>query len=108
MAAPSDPALPRVITIVLSWNGRADTLACLASLRDLRYPAHEVLVVDNASTDGSPEAIRRAHPEVSLIENPENLGYAGGNNVGIAMARSREADFVWLLNNDTRVAPDAV
>ena len=78
--------------IVLSWNGREDTLACLRSLRALRDADTEVVCVDNGSTDGSVEAVRAAHPEVDLVENGRNLGFAGGNNAGLRHAlRARRA-----------------
>ena len=97
---------PRVVIVVLSWNGRDDTLNCLASLRLLTYPAYQVVVVDNGSTDGSVEAIRAEYPDVSLIETGENLGYVGGNNAGLSWALERGGDYVLLLNNDTEVAPE--
>jgi hypothetical protein len=96
----------RVMIIVLNWNGLADTLACLASLARLDYRVHEVVVVDNGSTDDSVSAIRASYPQVTLIETGENLGYVGGNNVGLEHARAMGADFALLLNNDTEVAPD--
>jgi GT2 family glycosyltransferase len=98
--------LPRVAVIVLNWNGGQDTLDCLASLRQMDYPCFDVLVVDNSSTDGSIEAIRESFPEVSLIETGANLGFTGGNNVGMRHALDRGADYVLLLNNDTEVAVD--
>jgi len=97
---------PLVSVIVLNWNGLADTLACLESLRRLDYPDYGVVVVDNGSTDGSPAAIRKRFPEVTLIETGENLGYAGGNNVGLRHALAQGAGYALLLNNDTEVAPD--
>jgi GT2 family glycosyltransferase len=96
----------RVMVIVLNWNGLADTLACLASLARLDYPAHEVVVVDNGSTDDSVATVRATYPRVTLIETGENLGYVGGNNVGLEYARAMGADYALLLNNDTEVAPD--
>ena len=96
----------RVMIIVLNWNGLADTLACLASLARLDYLAHEVVVVDNGSTDDSVATVRATYPRVTLIETGENLGYVGGNNVGLEYARAMEADYALLLNNDTEVAPD--
>lgn len=98
--------MPRVMIIVLNWNGLADTLECLESLAHLDYPAYEVVVVDNGSTDGSVEAIRVRFPRVTLIETGENLGFAGGNNVGLRYALKLGADYALLLNNDTVVAPD--
>jgi GT2 family glycosyltransferase len=101
-----ESTFPEVCIIVLNWNGRADTLACLASLERLTYPAYEVVVVDNGSTDGSAAAIRTAYPQVTLIETGENLGYVGGNNVGLEHAKKMGADYALLLNNDTAVASD--
>jgi len=97
---------PSVAIIVLNWNGLTDTLACLRSLAGVDYPAYEVVVVDNGSTDGSVAALREAFPQATLIENPENLGFAAGNNVGLRYALSRGSDYALLLNNDTEVAPD--
>jgi GT2 family glycosyltransferase len=97
---------PSVWVIILNWNNAADTLACLESVFRSDYPNFHVLVVDNGSTDGSPEAVRAAYPTVTLIENGANLGYAEGNNVGIRHALAHGADYVLLLNNDTLVAPD--
>jgi GT2 family glycosyltransferase len=94
--------------IVLSWNGREDTLACLASLAALRGEDTEVVVVDNGSTDGSVEAVRAAHPEVHVVENGRNLGFAGGNNAGLRHAVEHGAQWAVLLNNDATLAPDAV
>ncbi len=96
---------PRVWVVIVNWNGREDTLACLRSLESLDYRGHDVLVVDNGSQDGSVEAIRASFPSVTVMENGRNLGFAGGNNVGIAHAVDRGADYVLLLNSDTEVAP---
>ena len=93
----------RVVAVVLSWNGREDTLACLESLRGV-----ETIVVDNGSTDGSAEAVAERFPEVELVRAGVNLGYAAGNNVGIRRALDREADWVVLVNNDATVAADLV
>lgn len=100
---------PRVAIILLNWNGHQDTLACLESLRRLDYPNAAVFVVDNASTDGS-EAILRAAatPDVTILQSGANLGFAGGNNLGIRAALDHGADYVWLLNNDTMVDPGAL
>jgi GT2 family glycosyltransferase len=94
-----------VTVVVLSWNGREDTLACLGSLAAATYPSLETLVVDNGSSDGSADAVASAFPDVVLIRLDANLGFAGGMNVGVAEALSRGAELVMLLNNDTVVEP---
>lgn len=99
---------PTVITIILNTNRRADTLAALASLAQTTYPRHRVIVLDNASTDGSVEAIRAAYPQVTVIELTENRGYAGNNNVGIRAALDQGADWVFVLNEDTIVDPNCL
>jgi GT2 family glycosyltransferase len=97
-----------VVVAVPSWNGRQRTLACLASLARVRRPAIEVVVIDNASADGSAAAVRAAHPNVSLIEMRENRGFTGAANAGLAEARRRGARHCLLLNNDTAIAEDCV
>jgi len=100
---------PRVAVIVLNWNGKALTLDCVRSLLEVRTPNVEIVVVDNASTDGSVEAVREAFGDrITLIVNDDNLGFAEGNNQGIRHALERGAEFVLLLNNDTVVDPDLI
>jgi GT2 family glycosyltransferase len=99
------PDFPLVYVIVLSWNGKNDTLECLASLRQLTYPNARIVVVDNASSDGTGDALRSAFPNIELIVNNSNLRFAGGNNVGIRRALERGAEYVLMLNNDTVVDP---
>jgi len=89
-----------LVAVVLSWEGREDTLACLESLRGI-----ETICVDNGSTDGSAEAVRTHHPEVELVETGANIGYAAGNNVGIRRALERGAEWVLLVNNDAIAEP---
>lgn len=85
--------------VIPNWNGREDLPACLDSLRRQTLPA-EVIVVENGSTDGSAEMIRERYPEVTLLVQPVNLGFAGGVNVGIRYALHRGHEVVALLNND--------
>lgn len=100
---------PSVAVVVLTWNGRALTLDCLRSLEALTTPNVRIWVVDNASTDGTVDAVRaRYGARLSIVENPSNLGYAGGNNVGVRRALDDGARFVLLLNNDTTVDPALV
>jgi len=99
----TQPNQPDVSIVIVTWNGKRYALECLESLRMLKSKLSlQVIVVDNASTDGTPEAIRRQYPEVELAENSDNLGFAKGNNVGIAMSRGR---YVCLLNSDVVVPP---
>lgn len=99
---------PLIYTIILNTNRRDDTLACLASLEEAGDDNVRVCVLDNASTDGSVEAIRERFPWVELLPLAENLGYAGNNNVGIAHALAQGADWVFVLNEDTILAPDCM
>lgn len=127
-----------VYIIILNWKGAADTLACLESLAKLQDVEYRLVICDNASPDQSYEHIRdgilasvayqgrplvelnREHAErykisadekeaIYLIQTGDNLGYASGNNVGIRFSLNQaDMQYVWLLNNDTEVAPDAL
>ncbi|MGD9099972.1 MAG: glycosyltransferase family 2 protein [Anaerolineae bacterium] len=99
---------PLVYLVTLNWNRLDDTLAFLASVEQLTYARYRVLVVDNASTDGSRGAIAARFPDVEQLLNARNLGFAAGANAGLCYALERGADWVWLVNNDTHVAPDAL
>lgn len=94
---------PDVALIVVNWNGRAYLEACLSSLLASRYPNFSVIVVDNASTDGSPDLVRESFPQVQLIASPHNLGYGGGANLAL---RACEAQLAVILNSDITVPPD--
>lgn len=96
---------PGVTAVVLNWNGGRVVGECVQSLQAQDYPALDILVVDNASTDGSPETLRREFPGVRVHENAENLGFGGGNNTGIGLC---ETPYILLCNNDTRLSPDVV
>jgi hypothetical protein len=90
----------QLVAVVLNWNGGDDTPKALASLRGV-----QTICVDNGSTDGSDDVVERDFPEVDLIRTGANLGFAGGNNVGIRRALERGADWVLLLNNDAVMEP---
>jgi GT2 family glycosyltransferase len=95
---------PLLSIVVLSWNTEDLLRTCLERLAAAELKDAEVIVVDNASSDGSAAMVRTRFPGARLIVNERNLGYAAGNNVGIAAARGR---YVFLLNSDTEVEPDA-
>jgi GT2 family glycosyltransferase len=94
-----------VAVVVLTWNGREDTLACLRSLARVAAPPQRVIVVDNASTDGTAAAVASEFPDVELLRLDENRGYAGGMNAGLERALATTADHVLVLNNDVEVDP---
>lgn len=98
----------RVFIIILNWNGIGDTLECLESIKNLEYTNCDIVVVDNGSTDNSVKTLKEKFPKVVILENCKNLGFAGGNNVGIQYALKHKADFVMLLNNDTVVDPKLI
>lgn len=99
---------PAITAIVLSWNGRERTLACLRSLQRVTYRPFSVVVVDNGSHDGSADAVAAAYPGVRLVRLRENTGFAGGMNTGARTAFSEGAGAVVLLNNDMEVEPGFV
>jgi GT2 family glycosyltransferase len=90
--------------IIVSWNVRRDLEVCLRSLRDNSDFPHEIIVVDNASADDTLQMLQ-AYPEVQLIANPDNRGFAAANNQGLAVARG---DWLLLLNPDTIVPPSGL
>lgn len=97
---------PELTVTICSWNTQADLRACLASLEAERASLDfEVLVVDNASQDGSPEMVEREFPWVRLLRQSENLGFTGGHNLAMAERKGRHAA---LLNSDTVVHPGAL
>jgi len=91
--------------VIPNWNGQHFLQVCLDSLRAQTYPNIEVIIVDNASTDGSQEYIRENYPEVKLVELPENRGFTGACNAGMEAA---QGGIISLLNNDTEVDPNWV
>ncbi|MCE7055963.1 glycosyltransferase family 2 protein [Algoriphagus sp. AGSA1] len=102
---PSTPD-PSVAIILVNWNGYAFTADCLRSLRKVDFQKFQVILVDNASKDQEGKKLKAEFPEIELVENTKNLGFAGGNNVGIKTALAAGYPHVMLLNNDTVVEPD--
>jgi GT2 family glycosyltransferase len=99
---------PLVYVIIVNWNHLEDTIECIESVQKIKYYQYKILLVDNASTEEIAGPIRERYPSVVLIQNRENLGFSGGNNVGIRHALMHGAHYLWLLNNDTVVEPDAL
>lgn len=96
---------PLVSVVILNWNGLRHLQYCLPSVLATDYPSYQVIVVDNASSDDSCAYVQSSFPGVVLLRNAENLGWSGGNNVGIRYAMAQGARFIVLLNNDMKVHP---
>jgi hypothetical protein len=91
---------PKVFIVIINWNQHEDAIECVESVKGLDYDNFEIVVVDNASRESSVKMIRGRFPDLRIIENSENLGYAGGNNIGIRYALDKSADYVLILNSD--------
>ncbi len=98
----------KVAIILINLNQEKHTRECIESLQKVTYKPIEVILIDNFSTDGSGERLKTDIPSIIYHRTQENLGFAGGNNVGIKIALDRGADFILLLNNDTVVDPDFI
>ncbi len=105
---PDGLSAPRVGAVVLNWNNAADTVQCLRGLLASDYPNLGVLVVDNASVDDSVTRLRQQYPDVTLRVNERNLGYTGGNNIGLQYWLEQGADYVLLINDDAVPDPGMV
>lgn len=99
---------PKVFVVILNFNGRNVLKDCLKSVFASDYPDFSVVLVDNDSRDGSFEMAKEQFSRAYFIKNEKNIGFAAGNNVGIRFSLERGADWVWILNNDTQVEPDAL
>src|SRR5687767_3982634 len=105
MSSSSDgERVPRVRVVVLNFNGGELVLRCIDHLVKSAWPAEalEIVLVDNASTDGSDRVVEAAHPEVTVMRNHANLGFPGNN---VAMRDLARVDYVALINNDAFVEP---
>lgn len=99
---------PLVHIVVLNWMQPQETAACLAALSTLNYPNRRVVVVNNGPTDTLLSAIQPWLDRIDVLQNPTNLGYTGGCNVGIRHAIAAGADYIWLFNVDARPEPDCL
>src|SRR5512133_2293307 len=97
--------MPRVSIVVVTYDSARDVEACFGSLAAARLHGAEVIAVDNASADGTPALVRERFPWVTVIEAGSNLGFAGGNGLGVRRALEGGAEWVFLLNPDTDVDP---
>ena len=96
-------SLPKVGIVILNHNGKLLAQRCLQSVMDSPYANKQIILVDNASTDGSVEYLRRIFPEVRFLQNVENLGVAGGRNRGFREATRSGSDYILSLDNDARI-----
>ena len=98
----------RISAIVVNWNNKEATLACLNSLAQCAPLQPEIILVDNGSVDDTLAAVQAGYPDVDIIALPTNRHFAAGANHGLRLALARKADYAWLLNNDVIVAPEAL
>ena len=98
----------KVNVVILNWNRKDVLLECLKAVYELDYPLYEVIVVDNASTDGSVEAVKQNFPDVVLIENDKNYGAIGGKNIGLRKALESPVDYIYMVDNDIIGAKDSL
>lgn len=99
---------PSVCVIITAWNQIEKTLACLKTVYAQTYPSLAVLLVDNGSEPDFQKAMRAQFPQVNLLVNEHNLGFAGGYNSGIQAALAHDYEYLFLLNNDTLLAEDCL
>jgi len=95
----------RIFIIVVNWNGFEVTKDCLDSLSRLDYSNYEIIIVDNGSSDDSCKLLRLKYPNIQILENKNNLGFAAACNAGLRYAADRQAEYCFLLNNDATVTP---
>ncbi len=100
--------MPLVGIVIPTWNLANDTENCLNDLLNQDYSGIEITIVDNDSKDHTVEMIQKNYPQIKLIRNPTNLGFAAACNLGIRHAKARGAEFIFLINNDTEIPADVV
>jgi GT2 family glycosyltransferase len=99
---------PTVSAVVLNWNGRKTVLQTIAALFRSDYPFEEIILVDNASTDGSVDAVREAFPRVIVLPQRHNLGLSEGRNVGIRRAVTSGVNYIFTVDNDIDIYPNTI
>lgn len=98
----------QIAIIIVNFNGLGDTVECLTSLRTSNFQDYKVIVVDNASRENPVPELTKDFPEVCCIRSEINLGFTGGNNLGLAKASELNPKYIFYLNNDTVVTPDTL
>ncbi len=96
----------KIFAVIVNWNLKDDTIACLRSLLKAGLFARNIVLVDNGSRDNIVSGIQTVYPDITIIKNKQNFGFAVANNIGITYALEQSAEWVFLLNNDTIVAPN--
>jgi len=99
-------AEPPVYVVVLNYRNYGDTIECVHALQRTGYPNLKILLIDNGSDNESERVLRAEFPDLEFVQTGRNLGYSGGNNVGLRRALEDEAEFAVILNNDTLVHED--
>jgi len=98
----------QVTVVIVNWNRYEDTCACIESLIKQEGIKTDLIVVDNGSTDHSETLLRNKYPQVEIIRSDENLGFAGGFNLGIRLALTRDTENILIINNDTIAKSDMI
>lgn len=98
--------LNQIYAVIVNWNLKDDTVACIHSVVASGIPEANIILVDNGSHDESVFVLKQTFDAISLISNEQNLGFAAANNIGINVALKQSAEWVFLLNNDTIISPD--
>lgn len=101
-------SLPSVAIIIVNWNSYTFTAACIRSIQEQKEYYMDIIVVDNGSTDQSSCLLQKEFPGIHLIEAKANLGFSGGNNLGIRYALAQQYKYCFLLNNDTLLNPNCL
>lgn len=99
---------PLVYILILHWRGIGHTVYCLDSLKNLDYPNYKILLVDNGSQNAEGAALACDYPEIETLLLDKNYGFSGGCNKGIDYCIDKNAEYIWLLNNDTIVPSDTL
>lgn len=104
----SSDTTPHVGIVIVNWNKKNDLLRLLSSLETLNYSSADIIVIDNASDDGTADEVRKRFPKAVLLVNDVNLGGTGGFNTGLEYCRETGYDYIWLLDNDAGITPNAL